>query len=201
LVTENDLTSLESITDPDPSDAFIELRLIKKDKNVKTSFGPPPGGNLVSLVTPSEMRAVRYSYIGGPRGPKTHMAVGQVLGPMQAIVFFDLAAPPGTANAPVPFTTQELYTFNDSGGATVGTISCAVVEGVSFGLQFPGAPGQPGVRFAGFGPISGGTGAFAGVHGLLTVNSLIGISPHALSLMHALHIVDPNGQHRSAGSC
>jgi hypothetical protein len=196
IVSENGLPPLEAIQDPDRQNTFVELRLLKKNKNVKTTFGPPPGGSLVSLVTPSEMRSVRYSYIGGARGPRTHMEVGEVLGPMSATVFFDLGAPPGTALAPVPFTTEELYTFNTASGETIGTISCRVVEGISFGLKFPQAPGQPGVRFAGFGPITGGTGAFTGVRGILTVNSLIGIAPHTLSLMHCLHLVDPDRRYR-----
>ena len=196
IVSENELSPIEAIQDPDRDNTFLELRLAKKNKHVKTTFGPPPGGSLVSLITPSEMRSVRYSYVGGHRGPRTHMEIGQVLGPMSATVFFDLGAPPGTAESPVPFTTQELYTFTTPDGETVGTISCGVVEGISFGLKFPQAPGQPGVRFAGFGPIQGGTGVFAGVQGMLTVNSLIGISPHALSLMHCLHLVDPGHRFR-----
>jgi len=72
-----------------------------------------------------------------------------------------------------------------------------VIEGISFGLQFPGAPGQKGVRFAGFGPITGGDGPLQGARGLLTVNSLIGIAPHALSLMHALHLIDTEGRFRA----
>ena len=200
LVTEDELLSPDAIRNPDPDNTFVELRLIKKDKHVKTTFGPPPGDGRVSLVTPSVMRSVRYSYVTGGRGPRTHMEVGQLLGVMDATVFFDLAAPAGTADSPVPFTTQELYTFNDNGGGTIGTISCAVVEGWSFGLKFPQAPGQPGVRFAGFGPITGGAGQFAGVQGMLTVNSLIGIAPHTLSLMHVLHLVDPKGKFRVGGS-
>jgi len=200
FVTENELPSLDAIRDPDPSNTFVELRLLKKDKHVKTTFGPPPGGGRVSLITPSVMRSTRFSYVTGGRGPRTHMDVDQMVGPMQATVFFDLSAPPGTANSPVPFTTEEIYTFNDSAGLTVGTISCGVVEGWSFGLKFPQAPGQLGVRFAGFGPITGGTGQFAGVQGMLTVNSLIGIAPHALSLMHVLHLIDPTEKFRSGRS-
>jgi hypothetical protein len=197
IVSEHDLPPIEAIQNPDRDNTFLELRLIKKDRNVRTTFGPPPGGSLVSLVTPSEMRSVRYSYVGGGR-LRTHMEVGPVLGPMSATVFFDLGAPAGTADSPVPFTTQELYTFTTPGGETVGTISCEVVEGISFGLKFPQAPKQPGVRFAGFGPIQGGTGIFAGAQGLLTVNSLIGISPHALTLMHCLHLVDPDRRYRQS---
>lgn len=200
MVSENELPASDGICRPDRQNTFVELRLIKKDRNVKTTFGPPPGDGRVSLITPSIMRSARYSYGTGTRGPRTHMAVEQLLGPMQAIVFFDLSAPPGTGESPVPFTTEEIYIFNDSAGRTVGTISCGVVEGWSFGLKFPAAPGQPGVRFAGFGPITGGTGPFAGVQGMLTVNSLIGIAPHVLSLMHVLHLVDPSGKFRSGSA-
>lgn len=200
ILTEDELNPLDAIREPDSGNTFIELRLTKKDRNVKTTFGPPPGDGRVSLVTPSIMRSARYSYMTRARGPRTHMSIGQVLGPMDATVFFDLSAPPGTGDSPVPFTTEELYTFNDSAGKTVGTISCGVTEGQSFNLQFPSAPGQPGVRFAGFGPITGGTGLFFGARGLLTVNSLIGIAPHALSLMHVLHITDPEGRLRSAAT-
>jgi hypothetical protein len=197
LRTNSDVPVLNEVAGP-TEDTFLTLRLLKKNKNVKTTYGPPPGGGLVSLITPSEMRSVQYQYeTGQGRGPRAEMIVGEVLGPMQATVFFDLQAPPGTPDSPVPFTTQELYSFADARGNAIGTISAGVVTGISFGLKFPAAPKQPGVRFAGFGPIQGGTGPFAGVQGMLTVNSLIGISPHALSLMHVLHIVDPGGKYRA----
>jgi len=198
LRTSSDLSPITQIATPDVDDTFLTLRLTKKNKNVKTTYGPPPGGGLVSLVTPSDMRSVQYQYeTGHGRGLRAHMAVGEAIGPMQATVFFNLQAPPGTPANPVPFTTQELYTFTDARGNTIGTISAGVVKGISFGLKFPEAARQPGVRFAGFGPIQGGTGVFSGVQGMLTVNSLIGISPHALSLMHVLHIVDPGGKYRA----
>jgi hypothetical protein len=189
LVSESELTPPDSIRDPDGENTFLEIYLAKKNKYVKTTFGPPSPDGQLSLITPAVMRSAQFNYVSGARGPRTHMSLGQALGPMEAKVYFDLAAPPGTSDTPVPFTTQELYTFND-GDSTVGTVSCGVLEGQSFGLQFPAAPGQPGVRFAGFGPIQGGTGAFAGARGLLTVNSMIGIAPHVISLMHVLHLVD-----------
>ena len=152
----------------------------------------------VSLVTPSQMRSAQYLSTSGEHGgPHTEMRVGPVVGPMEATVYFDLLAPPGTAQSPVPFTTQEIYTFVDAGGQTIGTLTAGIEEGVSFRLDFPAAPGQAGVRFAGFGPVTGGTGALAGARGMLTVNSLIGISPHTLSLIHVLHLVDPGGRFRS----
>jgi hypothetical protein len=186
LRTEREIPSLRAIPDPDPEDTFIVLRGVKKDATVRTTYGPPPGDGKVSLITPAQMRSVQYNFTDrGLEGLRSEMKVGQVvISNYTATVFFDLLAPPGTANAPVPFTTHESYPFINGGGRAVGTITADIVEGVSFNLSFPAAPGQLGVRFAGFGPILGGTGPFTGVQGLLTVNSLIGISPHALSLMH-----------------
>jgi hypothetical protein len=198
LRKDREIAALTARRDPDPHATFLVLRGVKQDRNVKTIFGPPPGGGLVSLITPSQMRAAQYNFTAhGGGGLHTEMKVGTVVAKMEANVLFNLLAPPGTAEAPVPFTTQELYTFIDNKGRTVGTLTAGVIEGVSFALKFPAAPGQPGVRFAGFGPITGGTGPFAGAQGLLTVNSLIGIAPHVLSLMHMLHLVDTEGRFRA----
>jgi len=186
-----------TIRDPDPASTFLLLRGQKQDKSVRTTYGPPPGGGMVSLITPSQLRAVQCSF-SSRGGVHTERRVGRVVGNMDADVHFDLLAPPGTARAPVPFTTQEDYRFVDCNEQIVGTINAGVVEGISFKLEFPAAPGQAGVRFAGFGPINGGTGAFDGIQGMLTVNSLIGIAPHALSLLHVLHILDPEGRFQRA---
>ena len=48
------------------------------------------------------------------------------------------------------------------------------------------------MRYAGIGPIVGGTGQFEGVQGSLFVNSAIGIQPHALSMLNVLRIIDPD---------
>jgi hypothetical protein len=200
LRTEREIPSLTAISDPDPEDTFMVLRGVKKDSTVRTTYGPPPGGGKVSLITPAQMRSVQYNFTDrGPEGLRSEKRVGQiVISNYSATVFFDLLAPPGTADTPVPFTTHELYPFINDGGRDVGTITVDIVEGVSFGLSFPAAPGQPAVRFAGFGPILGGTGPFTGIQGMLTVNSLIGIAPHALSLIHVLHIIDPDKRFRAA---
>lgn len=190
---EGDLPSPRPISDPSPGSTFVELRGVKRDASVRTTYGPPPDERRVSLITPSVVRSVRVRQANpAGRGLRSVRSVGQIVGSMEANVFFDLLAPPGTAERPVPFTTDEHYELVDGSGQTLGTLQAGVEEGISFNLQFPSAPGQPGVRFAGFGPIHGGTGALAGAAGLLTVNSVIGIAPHALSLLHVLHVVEPD---------
>jgi hypothetical protein len=198
LRSRSDLPPLSAMGDPDSGSTFLVLRGEKKSRTVRTTFGPPPDARRVSLITPSQMRAMRYGFVtGGERGPRARASVHQIAGSMEANVLFDLLAPPGTAERPVPFTTEETYEFLGPGGRILGTVQAGVMEGISFGLTFPAAPGQPGVRFSGFGPITGGTGVLEGAQGMLTVNSLIGISPHALSLLHVLHVIDPEQRLRA----
>lgn len=198
LRSGREIHALTAVDDPAHDDAYIVLRGLKKDSTVRTTFGPSPGGGLVSLVTPSHMRSVQNSFTRRGGGLRTERTIGQVVADMEAVVFFNLTAPPGTAERPVPFTTEEVYTFRDGNGRAAGTINAEVIEGISFGLSFPSAPRQAGVRFAGFGPVTGGTGPFEGVQGVLTVNSFIGIAPHALSLLHILYIDDPEGRFRTS---
>ncbi len=197
LRTDREASALTAIADLDPSSTFFVMRGDKKDRDVRTTFGPPADG-LVSLVTPSQFRAAHFTVVRhSGAGVRAQMEVGPVVCKMDATVYFNLLAPPGTAAAPVPFSTDEIYRFIDVRGREVATLTAKVVDGISFDLKFPAAPGQKGVRFAGFGPITGGTGPFEGVQGILTVNSLIGIAPHALTLMHVLHVADPGRNFRT----
>ena len=200
LRTSREAPGLTVVANPDPLSVFFVMRGEKKDQTVRTTFGPPPGGGLVSLVTPSQFRTAQFNLTrGGGGGLRTEMKVGPVVCKMDATVYFNLLAPPGTALAPVPFTTDEVYRFVDQRGREVGTLTAKVIEGISFDLKFPAAPRQKGVRFAGFGPIVSGTGLLSDVQGILTVNSLIGIAPHALTLMHVLHIMDVGNNFRAGG--
>ena len=67
LVSDNELTPIDGTGEFDHDNTFLELRLIKKNKHVKTIFGPSVPGSPASLITPSIMRAVQYSYVAGLR--------------------------------------------------------------------------------------------------------------------------------------
>ncbi len=183
-----------------PGATYLVMRGVKKDRFVKTTYGPPPDARRVNLMTPSQFRAVDLRTALDHGAPRTQMLVGPVKATMDASVFFDLLAPPGSAAHPVPFATEELYRFSDRDGRETATVNAGITDGVSFQLRFPAAPGQPGVRFAGFGPITGGSGLLTGARGVLTVNSLIGISPHALSLVHTLFLLDEAHQGARPGA-
>lgn len=174
----------------DPEATYIVMQGQKKDPTVQSAYSFSPSGQLQGITTPAVFRSASYSFsTAGPSGLRSQVAATQAVASLDAVILTNLATP-ATPTAPAPFGTQETYTFFDHQENVVGTIKTGVVEGYSFNLVFPSAPGQPGLRFAGYGPITGGTGAFAGVQGMLTVNSLIGISPHAIWLVHVLRILN-----------
>lgn len=185
--------------DLDPGATYIVLRGNKRDPSVKSEYDFAPDGSVRGLLTPAVMRRAQYRCaIQGRSGIKSKLTLGEVVGSLRAVIYFNLLAPPGTAYIPAPFTTNELYEFFDDEGKTVGTIKADVVEGESFGVRLAEAPRQPAIRFAGYGAIQEGTGVFEGIQGMLSVNSAIGISPHALSLMHIFRIIDPDGKYSAA---
>jgi hypothetical protein len=176
----------------DDGSAWMVLRGEKKNPGVRTLVGEPRGQEQ-QLVTPSIMRPLEFTCAGDDeRRIRTAHRQGPVAAAMSASVFFNLSAPRPDRTSSVPFTTSEVYNFSD-GPRAGGTVEAGVESGISFKLTFPGRPSQPGVRFAGAGPVTCGTGVFEKAAGLLTVNSLIGISPHALSLIHVLQIVKGRG--------
>jgi hypothetical protein len=201
LRTEREISGLSHTVDEDETDtdvACILMRGEKKHRTVRTEYGPPPGGKLVTLVTPAQMRAAQFAFSNNEHESlRCRMKVGQIVAHLLAKVTLDIFAPPGTAAAPNFFITRNLYTFCDPTGREVGSITADLVFGKSFALQFPDAPGQRGMRFGGFGLIVESTGIFSGVQGLVSDNSAIGVAPHALSLLNMVRIFDPEGRFRN----
>lgn len=173
---------------------YIVLRGQKARPDIRTEYGASPGPGLVSLVTPAEMRTVSYPVEIQKDGTvRSGMAVGNVAAQLKATVGLDILAPPGTVEAPNNFDTTNVYSFSNNLNETIGSITARIEFGKSFELRFPNAPGQPGMRYGGFGRILSGTGVCEGVQGTLIVNSAIGVAPHALSMLNVLRIIDPNG--------
>lgn len=62
--------------------------------------------------------------------------------------------------------------------------------------ELKGAP-MPVFRFAGFGPILGGTGYFNGADGMMSMNSAISVFPRTLSNLYVFRFYDPTGKFRA----
>jgi len=93
-------------------------------------------------------------------------------------------------------TTGSVFSFHDLQGRSLGSLCANMVEGRAFRTYLPGAP-YPVFRMGGFGPLLCGTGAFAGVSGMMSMNGVISASPPILSNLYVLRIEDSAGRLRS----
>lgn len=197
------LPAFTPVREIEPDVTYIIWRGQKKDYTQKSSLIIGPDGQPQGLRTPAELRSLYLDFASRKQsGLRTVMRIGEVIGKLDAAILFNPLNPgaPGTATAPIPFQTRNKYEFSDRAGRTVGTVEGFVREGRVFNVALQGLPGQPAIRFGGYGLLEGGTGAFNGIEGTVAVNSSVGISPHALSLLQWLRVYDPEGKYRARTS-
>ena len=184
----------DSATVNRPVDAvYVALVGRKASPKDRSEIQPAPDGrgDLVQLTTAAEMRTGHFRFSDGADGLFVEVEEGPVVGILDATVNLDIHAPPGTADAPNPFSTRNVYRIRDVHEVDVGTLEADLRFGWSFDLPLPDLPEQLGLRFGGAGEIVGGTGIFAGARGMVSVNSAIGIAPHVLSVTQVLRLTTP----------
>jgi hypothetical protein len=119
---------------------------------------------------------------------------GAVVGSVSARLSFNpLALCPVT---PVQ-TRCGVFEFHDPAGRSLGTVVSDMIEGRSFRTSLQDML-LPVFRFGGFGPISGGTGEFAGARGIMSMNSVISVQPRTLANLYILRLDDSDGRYRAA---
>jgi hypothetical protein len=129
--------------------------------------------------------------VGGLRSSAVRTGL---VGSLVARLSFD----PVTLCAISPIQTRlGVFEFRDQAGRSLGSLRSNMTEGRAFRTSLPGKL-IPVYRFAGFGPILGGTGEFAGARGILVMNSVISVQPRTLSNLYVLRLLDPDGRYRAA---
>jgi len=192
--------SLQALADPDPDVTYLVFRGQKRDKKQKTAFLFGADGQPAGLDVEQQLRLVDLDFSSRTsRGLRSTIRVGPVVGTMKARILFNLLSPgaPGTSLAPIPFLSYNRYSFFDRNGCAIGGFEADSLEGRTFLLRLAGAPRQAALRFGGFGPLLNGTGKFAGIQGLMTDNSVVGIAPHAIVTLYVLRVPDPDGRFRA----
>ncbi|HEX8632644.1 MAG TPA: hypothetical protein VF703_00680 [Pyrinomonadaceae bacterium] len=200
LGTDGGLPALESRQPPEPGITYLILRGQKKDRRSKTTYSFGLDGQVNGLNVSQQLRLVDIdAAVQGRAGLRSVKSVGPVIGKMNANIAFNLLNPgaPGTAQAPIPFQSFNEYTLYDRDGETVGSFVGDGGEGRTFNMELAGAPGQRALRFGGFGPLMNGTGAFSGIGGLMSDNSVVGLAPHAIVTFYVLRVDDPEGKYRA----
>jgi hypothetical protein len=157
--------------------------------------GKPSGLNVAQQLRLFETN----SDVRGRAGLHSSSHTGQVIGEIDAQIIFNPAAPGGDALNPIPYTAFDEYKFTDRRGHAIGSLFIDEGEGRTFNLEVAGAPGQPAIRFGGFGPILRGTGSLEGAEGLMTDNSVVSFTPHVSASVYVIRINDPEGRYRVNG--
>jgi hypothetical protein len=190
----------ESFGTPEPDVTYLFLRGQKEGRKSRTEYIFGRGNDIVGLDVEQQIRLVDLDCAeAGESAVRCSLGMGPVIGRMTAKIGFNLLNPgaPGTAVAPIPFSSYNTYTVFSADGRLLGSFEANGAEGRTFTMELRGAPGQRALRFGGFGPILNGQGRFAGIKGQMTDNSVVGIAPHALATSYVLRIFDPDGRFRA----
>jgi hypothetical protein len=122
--------------------------------------------------------------------PRSQARKGSLSGTLSAQLDFNPLDP-----CPItPIRTHRgVFTFHAQTGRDLGSVTADMIEGRSLRTRLAGMP-LPVFRFAGFGPIQGGTGEFSGARGIMTMNSAISVQPRTLANLYLLRLDDPDGR-------
>lgn len=200
LHTRRELPPMTPEPYPDTDVTYVVLKGRKSGPASKTRYLFSPDGQVRGLEVHQQISAVVIDADGGERGLTSRTQLGRVIGRMRSEIAFNLFNPgaPGTSVAPIPFGAVNYLTLFDEDGRELGGFVADGGEGRTFNLTFPNAPKQRGLRFGGVGPLRHGSGPFAGIQGLMTDNSVVGLAPHVTSTLYVLRIHDPEGRYREA---
>jgi hypothetical protein len=136
--------------------------------------------------------------VQGMYGLKSSRQIGAVIGqhPLTAR-FFPTPTTLGTPTSPVPFDDTEEFIFTDSHGTALGSIRAPVIEGRAVLTPLAGIPQQIAPQiFGGFAPITGSTGQFAGMTGMVTNVGGGTVGPHLSDIIYMFQLTDPIGKYR-----
>jgi hypothetical protein len=151
----------------------------------------PPGEAPSGAQLFENLRLVQIDF--DPESLQSRTEPGEIVGTASATLLCSFANQFTVTTAQ---TTEGVFTFRDSRGRALGSVSANMLEGRAFRTYLPGAP-YPVFRIGGFGPLLGGTGAFAGVRGMMSVNGVVSAFPATISNLYVLRFEDPDGRLQS----
>jgi hypothetical protein len=178
------------IPNPDVGAVFMFF-LGEVDPSQPVKLNIAPDGTILGSEVRERLRLVNIGFdIASGQAPRSRTIEGPIVGNVSATLHFNPLDPRRVS--PIQ-TTDGVFTFFDRQQKVLGKVLCNMVEGRAMRTALEGAP-MPVFRFAGFGPILGGTEFFQGADGMMSMNSAISIFPRTLSNLYIFRFYDPEGK-------
>jgi hypothetical protein len=159
----------------------------------KTPAHPP-----AALIVSEKLRLCATGFAArGPEGLASRYEVGPTAGEHPLTVKFSPTSGRGTTpDAPSASSDVEQFQLDD-GSRHPGTLEVQTDETRAILTTLDGVPQDMGTQmFAGFGPVNGGNGVFAGAQGF-QINLGVGtFVPHLTSILYLAELADPTGRFR-----
>jgi hypothetical protein len=184
------------VPDPDPTTAFFFF-LGQVDPDHGITFNLAGDGRILSVNLFERLRLAQIAFdINTTEDVRSQTIEGPVIGLHRSTLMFDPNAP--TVVTPL-YSTNDLYTFKDKEGRTIGTVKANLAEGRAIRTKLSGTPHTV-FRIGGAGPFIEGTGQFMGAVGMASLNGALSLRPNALSNLYMLRIIDADGRFRAVAN-
>ncbi len=206
-----DIRPLQVEKDPDPDTSFLFF-LSEPDPDNPITVNRAADGRILSVNLSERLQRVTVDFdITAEHGIRSKTETFETVGTHRSTLVFDPDAATETPvqNEQPPFeierhhvtrlySVDDVYSFHDDKGRVIGTLQSNIREGRAFRTEVDGAA-NPVYRVGGAGPFLEGTGQFAGVVGMASVNGCISLDPPAVSNLYMLRIIDPQGNFKTGG--
>jgi len=194
LKARSPVAPLQPSADPDPGAVFM-IFLGEPDPERQVQLITAPDGTILGSRVYERLRLVHFGFdLSTPEGLRSRTSEGPIVGEVGARLYFNPMSPQSVS--PIR-TTDGVFTFFDDRRNPIGTLDADMIEGRAMRTELAGAP-MPVFRFGGFGPVTGGTGQFAGADGMMTMNSAVSVFPRTLSNLYIFRLVDTDGRFGAA---
>lgn len=199
LLTTEDLPEIETVKGLPRDVTYVDFStFVPEVTSTQIVPGPTPESPPASLTVAEQLRmcATRSTSLG-PEGLRARYEIGDPTGKHPVRLQFSPLSGTGAPDSPSGSYDVEQFAVYD-GNDHRGTLKISTDEIRAVLLPIPGVPQDMQTQmFSGFGPVTGGSGAFAGVQGF-QINLGVGtFVPHLSSILYQFELVDPTGRFRT----
>lgn len=191
LTTDEPIPPIEDpLPDSEPDISFLPF--ITRVQPGSRFTVEPTGDGKVRVTMVEDVRLVDTNFDVIPR-LRSRTVPGPLVGEHRMTLVFD----PDFPHEVIPLYSvgSEFRFFTADGRLPIGTLKADIFEGRAFRTTIPHLE-SPFYRICGFGPFTGGTGQFANLVGMVSLNGALSLAG-ATSSMYMLRMADPSGRFRS----